>query len=157
MARTQPNPSAHRASANRGDASRQEVQHFLDRMARALTGGDIDTLLALWDVPAYVLGDTQAIVVGSNDAIRQFFAGAKDRYNAQGIVGTRAEIGELRWANERIAIVEVRWPYIDARGREVGEETSTYTLRRDDDDVLRLRIAVMHGASAPDGQGREPP
>lgn len=44
-------------------------------------------------------------------------------------------------------MVEVRWPYLDADGEERGEETSTYTLRRNDRGELRLRVAVMHGAS----------
>ena len=155
MADTAPT-SKHEAEPLRGDAARHEVQRFLDRMAKALTSGDVKTLKSLWEVPAYVLGDAQAIVVGSDEDIERFFAGAKDRYNAQGIVDTRAEIGELRWANERMAIVEVRWPYIDAQGRQAGEETSTYTLRRDEHDALRLRIAVMHGATTQDKRIREP-
>ena len=143
------NASTHTRAANPAhpDAGRQEVQQFLDRFAEALTSGDVDTLVSLWQVPACVVDQTGVKVVTSNEEIEQFFAGAKKTYNDQGITDTRAEIGELRWANARIAIVEVRWPYLDAQGQEVGDETSTYTLRRDEDDELRLRVTVMHGAS----------
>jgi hypothetical protein len=99
-----------------------------------------------------VLGDADMKAVGSKAEIEQFFAGAKQQYNAQGITGTRAEITELHWPTERIAIVQVRWPYLDAQGRELGEENSTYTLRRDEDGELRLHVTVMHGAAKQVGQ-----
>jgi hypothetical protein len=43
--------------------------------------------------------------------------------------------------------VEVRWPYLDEQGKEVGEETSTYALRRDETGILKLQTAIMHGAA----------
>jgi hypothetical protein len=93
------------ATASPGGQAKAEVQAFLDRLSRALTGGD----------------------------------GAA--------AATRAEIVELDWLTHRIAIVQVRWPQLNARGKEVGEETSTYTLRRDESGGLRLQVAIMHGAS----------
>jgi hypothetical protein len=51
----------------------------------------------------------------------------------------------LQWATKRTAIVEVRFPWIDAEGNEVGGEKSTYTLRRDDTGMLRARVVIMHG------------
>jgi hypothetical protein len=41
--------------------------------------------------------------------------------------------------------VRVRWPYLNSHGDEVGEESMTYTLRRDDAGNLRLRAAILHG------------
>lgn len=127
----------------------QEVQQFLDRFAKALTRGDTAAVVALWEPPALVLGDDDVRSISSNEEIAMLFAGAKQRYNDQGIVDTRGEIVTLRWPTERIATVEVRWPYLDAQGHELGAETSTYTLRRDDDGELRLRAALMHGVEAP--------
>jgi hypothetical protein len=136
-----------RTETSRTDTNRHEVQQFLDRFAKALTAGDVAAVVSLWQVPAYVMSDADIHPVGSQAEIGQFFAGAKQRYNEQGIVSTRAEISQLRWPTERIAIVEVRWPYLDAQGREVGEENSTYTLRRDDNEALRLCVTVMHGTA----------
>ena len=144
---------AHTATRNENtstaqvDASRQEVQQFFDRFAQALTSGDVPTVVSLWQVPAYVMSDAEIHPVGSPAEIEQFFGGAKQRYNAQGIVSTRAEIAQLQWPTERIAMVEVRWPYLDAHGREVGEESSSYTLRRNDEGELRLCVTVMHGTA----------
>ena len=143
-------PSRARAVPDPGDAgTHHEVRQFLDRLARALTHGDTETVVSMWQPPAVVLGDTEVRSVGSSDELAAFFAGAKQRYNEQGIVDTRGEIENLRWPTDRIAIVEVRWPYLDAQGHELGAETSTYILRRDDDGGLRLRVAVMHGVETP--------
>jgi hypothetical protein len=58
---------------------------------------------------------------------------------------------------DRILVVEVRWPYLDQEGNEAGEESSTYTLRRDDQGHLKIRAVVMHGArTAEGGRSTEP-
>lgn len=123
------------------------IQDFLDQLGRALTSGDGSAAAALWAAPALVIGDDMERAIASTDELVAWFGGAKAQYNARGIVETRAEIVRLTWPTDRMAIVEVRWPYFDASGDEIGDETSTYTLRRDDSGVLRLRVAVMHGES----------
>jgi hypothetical protein len=130
-----------------GRDRRDEVQQFLDRMGRGVTSGDGRTVATMWEVPALVLGDDHAMSISSAREVEQFFGGAKEQYNARGITDTRAEIVRLEWPTPKIAIVQVRWPYLDAQGQVHGEERSTYTLRRDDAGNLKLRVAVMHGAS----------
>jgi len=93
------------------------------------------------------VGDEMLQAPRSAAELEQFFSGAKDQYNKMGVTDTRADIVRLTWATPRIAIVQVRWPYLDRRGEEVGEETSTYTLRRNQAGELRLCAAVMHGAA----------
>ena len=126
------------------------VQDFLDRFAAELTAGHAAEVAGMWETPALVIGDEIAQAFASSDELEAFFAPAKERYNQQGIVETRAEIVRQMWPTDRIAIVEVRWPYLDADGDERGDETSTYTLRRDDRGELKLRVAVMHGATKRD-------
>jgi len=128
------------------DGGESEVQNFLDEMAEGLTRGDAAAVAKLWEAPAFVLGDDEVHAVASQEAVRQFFAGARDQYNQMGVTDTHAEIQMLDWLTDRIALVEVRWPWLDGRGREIGGETSTYVLRRDDRGNLRLRTAIMHGA-----------
>jgi ketosteroid isomerase-like protein len=124
------------------------VQELLDRFARAVTSGDGEAVARLWETPALVLDDRTARTVGSPTEIEGFFSGAKERYNARGILDTRPEIERLEWLNDRIVAVLVRWPYLDERGQEVGEERSTYILRAGSDGRLKIRVAVMQGASA---------
>jgi hypothetical protein len=133
--------------AAKTDDDEGDVQAFLDRMARALTAGDGRTIATMWETPALVVGDEMLMAVRTPEEVERFFAGAKDQYNKMGISDTRADIVRLTWATHRIAIVQVRWPYLDARGEEVGEETSTYTLKRNQAGELKLCAAVMHGAA----------
>lgn len=134
--------------ARESTSNRAEVQELLDRMARSLTAGDGHAIATMWETPAFVLGDEMAMTVSSPAELEKFFGGAKEQYNAKGISDTRAEIVRLEWPTRRIAVVQVRWPYLDAKGATHGSETSTYTLRRDDSGKLRLRTVVMHGAAA---------
>jgi hypothetical protein len=87
------------------------------------------------------------LAVRTPEEVERFFSGARDQYNKMGVTDTRADIVRLSWATARIAIVQVRWPYIDAHGEEVGEETSTYTLKRNQRGELKLCTAVMHGTA----------
>ena len=80
--------------------------------------------------------------------LQDVFGGAKAQYNARGITDTRPDILRLDWLTDRLAIVEVRWPYLTADGDEVGEETSTYVIRREPDGQLAIRATVMHGEAA---------
>jgi len=134
-------------SKRMADDDEADVQELLDRMAKALTAGDGRTVASLWETPALVVGDEMLQAVRTAAELEQFFSGAKDQYNKMGITDTRADIVRLSWATPRIAIAQVRWPYLDARGEEVGEETSTYTLRRDQVGALKICAAVMHGAA----------
>ena len=129
---------------------RSEVQAFFARFARALTAGDGKSVAGMWAVPALVLGDDDVRAVGTLSEVEQFFGGAKEQYNAQGIIDTRADILELKWLTPRMALVEVRWPYLDGQGNEVGEEVSTYALRRDETGALKVQVALMQGVS-PEG------
>jgi ketosteroid isomerase-like protein len=126
---------------------RPAVQAFLDRFGALVTAGDGAAIAQLWETPAYVLGDTMAMPVTSPEEVATFFGGAKPQYNERGITDTRAEIQRETWHTDRLVSVEVRWPYLDAEGAAHGSETSTYVLRVDDAGQLRLRVAIMHGAT----------
>lgn len=125
----------------------EEVQQFLDTMADALTAGDGWAVADLWETPALVLGDGEAHGINTLEEAADFFGRAREQYNEKGVSDTRPEIMELIWLTPRIAEVRVRWPYLDDEGDEMGEETSSYTLRRNDMGRLKLRAAVMQGAS----------
>ena len=126
------------------------VQDLLDRAARGVTSGDGAAVAALWEIPAYVLGDDVSMAVSSLEEAAKFLGGGKAQYNALGVVDTRADIEHLEEIGKRLVSVRVRWPWLDANGKEVGGETSTYTLRRNDAGEWKFRVAVMHGAETRD-------
>lgn len=124
-----------------------EVQTLLENLGRAVTSGDGRAVAELWETPALVVHDEQVMAVSSAQEIESFFGGAKEQYNARGITDTCPEVRRLDWPTSNIAIVEVRWPYLDAAGATHGYETSTYTLRRNEAGALKVRVAVMHGGT----------
>ena len=126
------------------------VRTLLAGLAHALTSGDGRAAAATWAIPALVLCDEIALTVHDSGELQEVFGGAKAQYNARGITDTRADILRVDWLTNRLAIVEVRWPYLTADGHEVGEETSTYVIRREPDGRLAIRASVMHGEAATD-------
>jgi hypothetical protein len=126
-----------------------EVQPFLDRYARALITGDVATLAAMWETPALVVADQAVHPVASRADVETFFSRAMGQYTARGIVDTRAEIVWFDQATERIVVAQVRWPYLDKDGKALGEEITTYTLRRGDSGDFKIRTVVIHGAAGP--------
>jgi hypothetical protein len=125
------------------------VQQYFDRFAAAMTSGDTRELVKLWGVPAFVIGRDEARVVQSESEVEQFFDGAKEMYNERGIVQTRADIVSLDWVGTDLVVATVRWPYLNEREEELGEETSSYTLLRGEDGSYKLRTILMRGASGP--------
>ena len=79
--------------------------------------------------------------------MKLFFAEAKASYYKRGIVATSPDVLQIEWLTQRIAIVDVRWPHLDADGHERSAECATYTLRFDDSNTLRLRSVVLRGVT----------
>jgi hypothetical protein len=131
-----------------------EVQDLLDRYAKALASGNSAAAAAMWEVPAYVIGPDTVLAIDRSELISQFFGEVKDAYHAQGIESTQPEILDEEWVGDRLVVVRIRWPYLDASGREVGAERSDYTLRRDRSGALVIRCVLMRGV---EGAGLEPP
>ena len=139
---TEPPVSAH---ALEPFVHEDEVRHYLDLYARALTAGDARALAAMWAVPALILGDYGAQAITALVEIESLFTGAKEHYASRGIADTRPDIQKVEWLTQRIVVADVRWPLFDANHDERGAERSTYTLERDEHGELKMRVAVMRG------------
>ncbi|MBS1149517.1 MAG: hypothetical protein H6Q89_1215 [Myxococcaceae bacterium] len=133
------------SKTTRKNGGEPELQEFFDRFTRALIGGDGKAAAEMWETPAYFIGDEMIRAEEDPVEVEKFFGSAKEMYASKGIRRTRAELGPVQWVTERIAEVDVRFPWLDADGNERGEESSRYTLRRGDDGALRLCVAVMRG------------
>jgi hypothetical protein len=130
-------------------AHHSEVERLLTKLCIAITSGDGHTAARLWEVPAFVLGDRLAMPIATMDELANFFSGARAQYNERGIVETRPEIVEEDWIGDNVVRVRVRWPYLDVNSREIGAESSDYTMARDTHGKLKLRIALMRGVEHP--------
>jgi len=131
-----------------------EVQDLLDRFTAALTHGDGQAAAALWQLPGFILGPDLAMAVDRPQTIAQYFGQAQDAYHAQGVERARPLILDEEWIGDRLVIVRVRCPYLDASGREIGAERADYTLRRDPTGALAIRTVLVRGV---EGSGAAPP
>ena len=126
-------------------AGDSDVQKFLHRFASALTSGDGRAAAALWALPSIMIGNTSVQAIMDRNELERMFRNARDHDNAAGISDTRGEIRKVDWMSNRVVLVDVRWPHLDAYGQERGEELSSYLLRRDDHGDLKLHVAITHG------------
>jgi hypothetical protein len=125
-----------------------EVQDLLDQLAHAIVIGDGESAADLWETPGFVIGADVVMAIAKREELVKFFGAAREQYNAKGVVKTRADLLDLERVGSSIVIAAVRWPWIDASGREVGSESSDYTLRRDRDGRLRVRSVLMRGLAS---------
>ena len=122
------------------------VQQFFRDFSQALTEGDIASIKKCWALPSYVVGNAMQMVVKSEVEVERFFTGLKEQYSRRGIMEAIPDIESIQWLTEKIALVGVRWPYFDRFGKEIGEESSCYTLKIMPDGSLKIACTVMQGS-----------
>lgn len=136
------------ASTARSETDDLGVQDFLESFAMALKRADVKAISAHWDVPAFIIGEDIAANIEERGDLQEMFVGAREQYKAAGITDTRPEIIRLDDISDRLAMVRVRWPWLNEKGQALGAECSTYTLCRDSGGEWKIRVALMHGAEA---------
>lgn len=123
------------------------IRDLLQRFSRAFTSGDGPGAAACWEVPALVISDDGTRAVQTLDEVAAFFGGATAQYHEQGVTGTRADIQHIDWHTDRLASVTVKWPYLDAEGKEVGRSESSVYVVRVSGGEGKICAVVMRGAS----------
>lgn len=128
-----------RRAAARAAPNDPEIQDFLERFTRSLTSGDGEGAAACFEYPA-IMVMANAAQSGGNQVLQDrgtvaaFFAQAPEQYHAKGIEETFPDIEDVQWLADDLALVRVRFPYVDADGNDLGDgETSLYVVRRSGD------------------------
>lgn len=124
------------------------IRGMLQRFAHAFTTGDGAGAAACWEVPALVVSAEGNRAVASLDEVAAFFGGATDQYHAQGVTGTRVDVQRVDWHSDALASVTVRWPYLDAEGREVGRSESSCYVVHLAGGQAKICAALLLGATA---------
>jgi hypothetical protein len=117
----------------------KDLQAFFDRFTTCLTTGDGQGAAACFEYPAVmVMADAQRYgknqALGDPETVAAFFARAPQMYHEKGVHETFADIRDIDWLADDLALVRARFPYIDADGNDLGDgEESVYLVRRNDD------------------------
>jgi hypothetical protein len=128
-----------------GQDKEKRVQSMFEKFAKAFTRSDGKAAAECWEVPALIVADQGTKAVATLAEVETFYGGAAKQYNDMGITSTRPEVQSITWMTEQLATVHVRWPYLDAHGKQRPEsESSTYVMRFDGDQP-KINVAVMMG------------
>jgi hypothetical protein len=126
-----------------------DVPEFLDLFLDRFAAGDVPGVCELWDLPALVLGDEQVHGLMSQPHLVRLFTDAVPRPSG-GFSRARAAIGaerieSIEWLSERVVMVELPWPGGSAGGFLEGVEATTFALRIDQAQNLKIRALLLRG------------
>jgi hypothetical protein len=118
------------------------VEEFLERYAAAWNAGDVDGVVACWDVPALAVADDGVDALAGSEEIRAHVAAALEGSRDRGV--DRRSLSSIHVAalSSRILRVDVVWSVQNTSGQGEAREYDSYLLRIDDDDRPRMRVAV---------------
>jgi hypothetical protein len=102
---------------------------FFDRYGTALTASDLPAIASCYAMPGLVVGDDATFAFSSPAAVEAAFAGAAETYREKHLIAARAELRDILWFTERLALVSVTWEYLDAQGCAVPGESFRYLMR----------------------------
>ena len=111
--------------------SLDSLTDFFDRYGSALTRGDVAGVANCYALPGMVVADTYSFTFQSPAAVALSFLGAAPAYRDQQIVAAHAQLIDVQWLSDVLAMVAVEWEYLDSQGNAVPGESFRYLLRSD--------------------------
>ena len=118
------------------------LRRFLVRYGEALSAGDLKAISGCYAVPSLVLSDEGSVPIATREEIEAAFDGAAERYRAQGLVAARPALVASEALSERLLLVEVRWDYLDERGRSAQQNGYRYVLRLEDEASPKIQVVI---------------
>jgi hypothetical protein len=104
---------------------------FFGRYAVALTTGDLVAVAGCYALPGMVVSDSYSFTFSSPAAVALSFLGAAPAYSDQRIVAAHAQLRDVQPLSDALAMVAVRWEYLDSAGNAVPGESFRYLIRTD--------------------------
>ena len=120
----------------------EHLRRFLVRYGEALSAGDLKAISGCYAVPSLVLSDAGSVPIAAREEIEAAFDGAAERYRAQGLVAIRPTLVASEALSERLVSVEVRWDYLDERGRSAQQNGYRYVLRLEDEASPKIQVVI---------------
>jgi Asp-tRNA(Asn)/Glu-tRNA(Gln) amidotransferase A subunit family amidase len=120
----------------------EHLRRFLVRYGEALSAGDLKAISSCYAVPSLVLSDEGSVPIASREDIEAAFDGAAERYRAQGLVVVRPTLPASEALSERLISADVRWDYLDERGRSAQQNSYRYVLRLEDEASPKIQVVI---------------
>lgn len=120
----------------------EHLRRFLVRYGEALSAGDLKAISSCYAVPSLVLSDEGNVPIASREEIEAAFDGAAERYRAQGLVAVRPTLLASEALSEKLVSADVRWDYLDERGRSAQQNSYRYVLRLEDEASPKIQVVI---------------
>ena len=117
---------------------------FFDSYGAALTSGDVSGVAGCYALPGMVVADTYSFTFTSPAAVALSFLGAAPAYSEQHIVAAHAQLLEVQPLSDVLAMVAVRWEYLDSEGNAVPGESYRYLIRCGADGPRITTVIATH-------------
>ena len=121
-----------------------DLTDFFDRYGSALTTGDVSAIANCYALPGMVVADSYSFTFTSPAAVALSFLGAAPAYREQQIVAAHAQLRDVQWLSDALAMVAVEWEYLDSRGNAVPGESYRYLIRSDADGHRITTVIATH-------------
>ncbi|WP_067473941.1 nuclear transport factor 2 family protein [Nocardia amamiensis] len=122
--------------------TRDEIEAFLDEYQQALSSFDAERSATLWGMPGTIVSDGFVGSLSSRADMVQGLRQSYPFYRALGLASVdHTLLGQVE-LTERITRLRVRWHFFDQAGELLTDSDYEYLLRRDDDGLLRVYVAV---------------
>ncbi|MFK0402545.1 hypothetical protein ACIQTT_09470 [Microbacterium sp. NPDC090225] len=126
--------------------SADRLQDFFGRYAANLTSFDAEASARLWTEPGVIVDDRASMVAESRESMVEGLTMSYPLYKKLGLVSVRHEVLDSTDVSEKLAIVRVRFVFLDAAGDGLTDTTSYYLLR-DGGSGLQATVCIETDAA----------
>ena len=125
--------------------SRQGFERFFDHYGRALSAGDLETIVGCFAPPSIIVDDSRTTLMVNRKELLQYFNGIEERYQALGAFTATTSVGAIEQLSPTLWLVDVRWDSFDESGApaSVDVETNKYLLRHREPEEMLIVAALV--------------
>ena len=109
---------------------KSDVTAFLKSYAKALSDGDLKSIVAAWHTPSLVVSPDGVIAVSKSSEVETFFKGSIADYNKKGISGAKLHAADIAKISKSVATASVTWSHTKPDGQPGGQEHAFYVLSK---------------------------
>ncbi len=118
------------------------INGFFEDYATALERHDSKYMANCYTLPCTFIADDSSLVYTTEAKLEGLINQSKRFYSVHGITGAVPDILSKRQVTSRIVRVNMRWNYIDKKGRTVYNCDYYYILKLDEEDHWKIEVAI---------------
>ena len=118
------------------------LRDYFDRYAGALVAFDAEAAAQLWSAPGMIVGEEFSDAVGTRAEMVAGLAQSYPLYERLGLADVDYDLLGTHRISGRLALIRIRWRFLDSRGELLTDSTSEYLLRAEGEPGLQATVCV---------------